>query len=66
MLRIAPDRLILQVPDDELEKFVREWVGHRQGYTQVQLFAGPGDLGRDVVGYRTNKRHEGPWDNASS
>ena len=63
MARIAPDRLILQLPDSELEKFVREWAGYLKGYVQIQLFAGPGDLGRDVVGYRSNKRHEGQWDN---
>jgi len=63
MARIAPDRLILQLPDDELEKFVREWAGRRKIYVEVQLFAGPGDMGRDVVGYYTKKRHEDEWDN---
>jgi len=63
MTRIAPDRLILQLPDDELEKFVRQWVKHLEVYVEVQLFANPGDMGRDVVGYHTSKRHEGNWDN---
>jgi hypothetical protein len=63
MSRIVPDRLILQLPNDELEKFVREWAGYLNSYVAVQLFAGPGDLGRDVVGYHTDKRHEGEWDN---
>jgi hypothetical protein len=29
----------------------------------VQRFSGPGDMGRDVVGYLTKSRHEGPWHN---
>lgn len=63
MTRIYPDRLIIQLPDTELEQFVRAWVSHLKGYVEVQLFAGPGDMGRDVVGYRTVQRHEGDWDN---
>jgi hypothetical protein len=59
--RIA--RLILALTDDELEAFVREWVGYKKEYTEVQRFTGPGDMGRDVVGYLTPKRHEGPWHN---
>jgi hypothetical protein len=32
-------------------------------YLEVQRFTGPGDMGRDVVGYLTRSRHEGPWHN---
>ena len=63
MSRIRPDRLILQLPDDELEQFVREWATALKVYTEVMLFAGPGDMGRDVVGYLSEKRHEGDWHN---
>jgi hypothetical protein len=48
--RIAPDRLILQLTDDELEKFVRQWALRRPGYVEVQLLSGTSDRGRDVVG----------------
>ncbi|WP_149341971.1 ABC-three component system protein [Neorhizobium sp. P12A] len=32
-------------------------------YRQWQRWGETGDLGRDVVGYVTDNRHEGPWDN---
>src|SRR5712691_8088817 len=57
------DRLILALTDDELEAFVREWAAYKKEYVEVQRFTGPGDMGRDVVGYFTAHRHEGPWDN---
>ena len=63
MASIPPDRLILSLPDDELEKFARMWVELRKGYVEVQRFTGAGDMGRDVVGYLTQSRHEGPWHN---
>lgn len=63
MNRIPPERLILALPDVELEKFVREWVLLKKTYAGVQRFTGPGDMGRDVVGYLTQARHEGPWHN---
>jgi hypothetical protein len=63
MARIPPERLILSLPDDELEKFARTWVELRKGYVEVQRYTGAGDMGRDVVGYLTHSRHEGPWHN---
>jgi hypothetical protein len=63
MNRIPPERLILALPDIELEKFVREWVILKKAYFGIQRFTGPGDMGRDVVGYLTQARHEGPWHN---
>jgi hypothetical protein len=30
---------------------------------EVKRYAGSGDLGRDVVGFLTDNRHEGQWDN---
>ncbi|MGF1620410.1 MAG: ABC-three component system protein [Rhodomicrobiaceae bacterium] len=49
--------------DDELEKFCRAWTEKKTGYVEVKRFAGPGDMGRDVVGFLTDKRHDGAWDN---
>ena len=63
MNRIPPERLLLALPDIELEKFVREWVLLKKTYAGIQRFTGPGDMGRDVVGYLTQARHEGPWHN---
>jgi hypothetical protein len=63
MQKVHIDRLILALTDDQLEAFVREWVGYKKAYVEVQRFTGPGDMGRDVVGYLTNHRHDGPWHN---
>jgi hypothetical protein len=57
------DRLIMALEDDELEKFVREWALQKKEYREVNRFTGPGDMGRDVVGFLTERRHEGPWHN---
>ena len=32
-------------------------------YHSTQRFAGAGDMGRDVVGFLTKARHQGPWHN---
>jgi hypothetical protein len=63
MQAIPIERQVLALTDDQLERFVREWTTHKKEYVEVQRFTGPGDMGRDVVGYLTNERHEGPWHN---
>jgi len=63
MKPIPPDRLVLAMPDKELENFVREWAELKKTYAEVQKFTGASDMGRDVVGYLTKQRHEGPWHN---
>jgi hypothetical protein len=63
MHQIPRDRLIIALNDTDLEKFVREWASYKREYVEVERFTGPGDMGRDVVGYLTKKRHEGPWHN---
>jgi hypothetical protein len=60
---IRYDRLVLLMDADELEKFCRDWVEKKSGYLEVRRFAGSGDKGRDVVGFRTDVRHDGAWDN---
>jgi hypothetical protein len=57
------DRLILLMRADELEVFCRAWAERKAGYVEVKRFAGSGDMGRDVVGFVTAQRHDGPWDN---
>lgn len=50
--------------DAELEQFCRQWVEHRSvDYYEVKRFGGAGDKGRDVVGFCTDQRHDGDWDN---
>jgi hypothetical protein len=57
-------RHILALNDVELERFVRDWIVRKRGtYVEVVNFSGPGDLGRDVVGFLSTARHEGPWHN---
>lgn len=60
---IRYDRLILSMDDAELEQFCRAWVEKKSGYFEVKRYAGTGDLGRDVVGFLTDQRHDGEWDN---
>lgn len=57
------DRLVLLLSSEDLEKFCRDWVERKAGYLEVQRFAGSGDKGRDVVGFLSTSRHDGPWDN---
>jgi hypothetical protein len=56
------DRRLLALDDNELEEFVRQWASRKQ-YHEVQRFTGTGDMGRDVVGFLTKDRHDGPWHN---
>jgi hypothetical protein len=60
---ISPERHIIALSANELEKFAREWAMLKTGYYEVDRFSGAGDMGRDVVGYLTKDRHEGPWHN---
>ena len=49
---------------DQLESFIEDWVSQRtKHYYSYQRWSGTGDLGRDVTGYVTDRRLEGPWDN---
>lgn len=58
------DRQILSLKDDELERFVRDWVKRKsETYVECAQFSGAGDLGRDVVGFLSKERHEGDWHN---
>jgi hypothetical protein len=55
---------ILALPDERLEAFVKDWLSSKEkAYVETQRWNGPGDRGRDVVGYLTPYRHEGPWHN---
>jgi hypothetical protein len=52
------------LPDERLEAFVSDWLTNRtKDYDSCERWSGPGDMGRDVVGYTTSQRHEGAWDN---
>jgi hypothetical protein len=48
----------------EWELFVEEWCrGLAKRYAEVKRFGGPGDLGRDVVGFVDAAKFDGLWDN---
>ncbi|WP_342240850.1 ABC-three component system protein [Inquilinus sp. OTU3971] len=52
------------LPADGLEDFVNDWLAQRvKDYHGHELWRGTGDMGRDVTGYVTERRMEGPWDN---
>lgn len=63
-MRINHAAQICALSADELEEFVDDWLAQRcKDYRDHELWRGTGDLGRDVTGYVTDKRMEGPWDN---
>lgn len=63
-LRINHAILVRALPADRLEDFVNDWLAQRcKDYHSHELWRGTGDMGRDVTGYVTEKRMEGPWDN---
>ncbi len=46
------------------ERFVNDWVGNKSAsYPDHKRFGSGGDMGRDVVGYLSDRRMSGPWDN---
>lgn len=48
----------------ELEEFVDDWLEQRyKDYHSHDRWSGTGDRGRDVTGYVTDRRMDGPWDN---
>lgn len=58
------ERQILALDNVELEKLVRSWADSQKSlYCSVIRKAGAGDMGRDVVGYRSEDKDEGEWVN---
>ncbi|MBN9136400.1 MAG: hypothetical protein J0I92_10170 [Phyllobacterium sp.] len=55
-------RRIQTLRPDELEQFIDHWVSHKaKAYADTQVWAGSGDKGRNVVGFLSPERFEGPW-----
>jgi hypothetical protein len=49
---------------EDWEGFTQEYVGSvTPAYKKTVRFAGSGDMGRDVVGFSSDKYFDGPWDN---
>ncbi|KAB1080903.1 ABC-three component system protein [Methylobacterium soli] len=55
-------RHVYAMTADQLELFVDAWMSRKKdSYAETEVWAGTGDKGRDVVGYLTNQRLDGPW-----
>lgn len=53
---------ILELGDDQLEEFIELWAERAgQDFHSVERIGKANDKGRDVIGFRTNQKHEGPW-----
>lgn len=65
MLNVSKyQRSLLALDDSDLEKFVHDWVAKKITlYVSHENFTGTGDMGRDVVGFLTDQKHEGAWHN---
>lgn len=64
MAKKSYDRDVLALDDTQLEQFVLDWVDAKTaGYVETTRFSGSGDMGRDVVGFLTKRKHEGEWHN---
>jgi hypothetical protein len=64
---MPPDysKLLYNLNDDQLERFVADWVSSKMAVYQGghERFSGSGDMGRDVVGYCTPQRLDAAWHN---
>lgn len=61
---IPPAARVLLMDDQAFEDLVRAWMVRLQpAYLGVERFGGPGDMGRDVVGWTTDAKCLGVWDN---
>jgi hypothetical protein len=57
-------KLIEIFEPNQWEDFTEEWaVSLEPAYKQVFRWSGAGDMGLDVIGFKTDKKFEGPWDN---
>lgn len=62
--QIPPAARVHLMDDTTFEKLVHAWMARlKDKYKGVERFGGPGDMGRDVVGWTTDKKCLGPWDN---
>ncbi len=60
---VPPKHRVYFYSSDEWEEFLREWVTTLEPkYVQVKRLGGPGDLGVDSAGFRTEAGFEGAWD----
>jgi hypothetical protein len=52
-----------EIDDSELEQFIEIWIERRsKRYVHVERIGAANDKGRDVIGFLTDRKHEGEWD----
>jgi hypothetical protein len=52
-----------EIDNAELEQFIEIWVERRsKRYASVERIGAANDKGRDVIGFLTDRKHEGDWD----
>jgi hypothetical protein len=52
-----------EIDDVELEEFIELWIERKsQPYVRVERIGAANDKGRDVIGFLSDRSHEGPWD----
>ena len=56
-------KLVEIFSSDAWEGFTEEYVSSVSKYKKTMRFTGPGDMGRDVVGFMSAEYFDGPWDN---
>lgn len=53
---------LMEIDDTQLEEFIELWVERRsEQYDRIERIGAANDKGRDVIGFLTSARHEGPW-----
>lgn len=58
------DRLILNLTDSELEDLVKKWIARlKRTYPDFDQPSASADMGRDAVGFLSERRYEGEWHN---
>lgn len=52
-----------EIDDTELEEFIELWVDRKsKQYVRVERIGASNDKGRDVIGFLSERSHDGPWD----
>ncbi|MGB3545990.1 MAG: hypothetical protein WBA17_03400, partial [Saprospiraceae bacterium] len=54
---IIPIKKVSLFSPDEWEEFIEEWLDTKEDYLESERFGGAGDMGRDVVAYKSDKKN---------
>ena len=56
-------KLIELLEPAQWEEFTEEWAYSLKSYKHVERWSGSGDMGRDIIGFMSDEKFAGPWDN---